>query len=272
MAAVITSTANTRIKRIRALRMRKERDEQQLAFVEGIRSVVEAIQVEAPLDCLVICQQLLKGQVAWDAVNMARAAGTEVIEVDETVFRTLSRREGPQGIAAVVQQRWERLDDIHPSDGDTWVALEEAADAGNIGTVVRSCDATGAEGVILLDYTADPYDPVAMRASTGAVFTKRLVRASFDEFVDWARVRGVTIIGTAGDAASDYRTADYGQRTGILMGSERAGLPTARQAACDRMVSIPMMGRADSLNLAVATALVLYEVLHQRLGRPSTSA
>ena len=105
MAAVITSTANTRIKRIRALRMRKERDEQQLAFVEGIRSVVEAIQVEAPLDCLVICQQLLKGQVAWDAVNIARAAGTEVIEVDETVFRTLSRREGPQGIAAVVQQQ-----------------------------------------------------------------------------------------------------------------------------------------------------------------------
>ncbi|MCK9485461.1 MAG: RNA methyltransferase [Dehalococcoidia bacterium] len=264
MAAVITSTANARIKKIRALRMRKERDEQQLAFVEGIRSVVEAIQVEAPVEHLVICPALLKGQVAWDAVNLARAAGTEVIEVDETVFRTLSRREGPQGIAAVVRQRWERLEDVLPVTGETWVALEEAADAGNIGTVVRSCDATGAAGVILLDHTADPYDPVAMRASTGAVFTKRLVRATFDEFVDWARTRVVTVVGAAGDATHDYRTADYGERTTILMGSERAGLPPERQAVCDVMVAIPMRGRADSLNLAVATALVLYEVLHQR--------
>lgn len=264
MAAVITSTANARIKKIRALRMRKERDEQQLAFVEGIRSVVEAVQVEAPIAHLVVCPALLKGQVAWDAVNLSRAAGVEVIEVDETVFRTLSKREGPQGIAAVVHQRWERLDEVRPAEGETWVALEEAADAGNIGTVVRTCDATGAAGVILLDRTADPYDPVAMRASTGAVFTKRLVRASFDEFVDWAKRRGVTVVGTAGEAAEDYRAADYGQRTAILMGSERAGLPPERQAACDLVVSIPMRGRADSLNLAVATALVLYEVLHQR--------
>lgn len=264
MAAIITSTANARIKKVRALRMRKERDEQQLAFVEGIRSVVEAVQVQAPIDHLVICSTLLKGQVAWDAVNLARAAGTEVIEVDEMVFRTLSKREGPQGIAAVVRQRWETLEDILPVAGETWVALEEAADAGNIGTVVRSCDATGAEGVILLDHTADPYDPVAMRASTGAVFTKRLVRATFDEFVDWAKRRGVTIVGTAGDATEDYRTADYGERTAILMGSERAGLPPERQSVCDLMVAIPMRGRADSLNLAVATALVLYEVLHRR--------
>src|SRR5690606_12420480 len=120
MAAVITSTANARIKKIRALRMRKERDEQRLAFVEGIRAVVEAVQVEAPIAHLVICQALLKGQVAWDAVNLARAAGTEVIEVDETVFRTLSKREGPQGIAAVVRQRWERLEDIRPALGETW--------------------------------------------------------------------------------------------------------------------------------------------------------
>jgi RNA methyltransferase, TrmH family len=269
LAAVITSTTNTRIKRIRALRLRKERDDQQLAFVEGIRAVVEAIQVEAPIESLVICEPLLKGQVAWEAVNLARAAGTEVIEVDELVFRTLSKREGPQGIAAVVRQRWESLDEIYPKDGDTWVALEEAADAGNIGTVVRSCDATGADGVILLDHTADPYDPVAMRASTGAVFTKRLVRATFEEFVDWAHVRGLTIVGTAGDATNDYRHADYGTRTAVLMGSERAGLPAERQSVCDRVVSIPMMGRADSLNMAVATALVLYEVLHQRIGRPS---
>lgn len=265
--ALITSTANTRIKKIRALRMRKERDESGLAFVEGIRAVVEAIEVEAPIDVLLICPALLRSQIGWDAVAMARSRDVEVIETDEAVFRTLSKREGPQGIAAVVRQEWERLDRVAPEDGDTWVVLEEAADAGNIGTVIRTCDATGAQGVILLNNTADPYDPVAMRASTGAVFTRRLVRATFADLLAWSKEHGVTIAGTAGDASADYRAADYGRRTALLMGSERAGLPAEHQAACDRVVSIPMMGRADSLNLAVATALVLYEILHQRTAR-----
>lgn len=264
MPGLITSTANERIKRIRALQMRKERERTGLTFVEGIRSVVEAVQVEAPIDALVVCPKLLKGKTGWDAVALARSREVEVIEVDEPVFRTLSKRDGPQGIAAVLRQRWERLRDVEPGDGSTWVALESAADAGNIGTIVRTCDATGAEGVILLDHTADPFDPVAMRASTGAVFTSRLVRSSFPELREWAQAHGLTMVGTAGDAAEDYRTADYGARTIVLMGSERAGLPEAYQAACDRMVSIPMRGRADSLNLAVATGLVLYEVLHQR--------
>ena len=264
MPSLITSVANERIKRIRALRMRKERDKTGLTFVEGIRSVVEAVQVEAPIDVLVVCPKLLKGKTGWDAVAIARSREVEVVEVDEPVFRTLSKRDGPQGIAAVLKQRWERLQDIEPEDGSTWVALESAADAGNIGTIIRTCDATGADGVILLDNTADPFDPVAMRASTGAVFTTRLARASFAEIRDWSKAHGVTIVGTAGDATEDYRTADYGERTLILMGSERAGLPPQYQAACDRVVSIPMRGRADSLNLAVATALVLYEVLHQR--------
>lgn len=264
MPSLITSTTNERIKRIRSLRMRKERDKTGLTFVEGIRSVVEAVQVEAPIDVLVVCPKLLKGKPGWDAVAMARSREVEVIEVDETVFRTMSKRDGPQGIAAVLKQRWERLQDIEPEVGSTWVALESAADAGNIGTIVRTCDATGAEGVILLDNTADPFDPVAMRASTGAVFTTRLVRASFAEIREWAQEYGLTIVGTAGDATEDYRAADYGPSTLIVMGSERAGLPPQYQAQCDLMVSIPMRGRADSLNLAVATGLVLYEVLHHR--------
>ncbi|GMU39163.1 MAG: hypothetical protein AMXMBFR23_00290 [Chloroflexota bacterium] len=260
----ITSTANARIKRIRSLRLRKERDEAGVAFVEGIRTVAEAIQLGAPVETLIDCPELLRSNFGRDLVDSARAAGIEVVEVSEVVFRTLSKREGPQGIAAVVRQEWERLQDLRLARGERWVALEEAADAGNIGTIVRTCDAAGSDGVILLDHTADPYDPVAMRASTGAVFTTRLIRATFDQFIDWARAQEVIVIGTAGDAADDYRTADYGERTVILMGSERAGLPPERQRQCDRMVSIPMLGRVDSLNLAVATGLVLYEVLEHR--------
>ncbi|MDP2328300.1 MAG: RNA methyltransferase [Dehalococcoidia bacterium] len=260
----ITSTANARIKRIRGLRLRKERDEAGLSFVEGIRTVAEAVQLRAPIETLIDCPELLRSPFGRDLVDAARAADIDVIEVSEEVFRTLSRRDGPQGIAAVVRQEWERLQDLRLAPGDRWVALEEAADAGNIGTIVRTCDATGADGIILLDHTADPYDPVAMRASTGAVFTVRLVRATFEQFIEWSRAQGVTVVGTAGDATEGYRTAEYGDRTVILMGSERAGLPPEHQRECDRMVSIPMVGRVDSLNLAVATGLVLYEVLEHR--------
>jgi RNA methyltransferase, TrmH family len=262
--AVITSTANERIKRIRALRMRKERDRTGLAYVEGIRTVAEAVQLDTPLEALVVAPDLLRSEFAHDLLAQARDRGVEEIEVSELVFRSLSKREGPQGLAAVLRQRWTRLDDVRLVPGDRWVALEETADAGNLGTILRTCDASGAEGVILLDHTTDPYDPVAMRASTGAIFTRRVVRANWEDFVDWARRENATLIGTSDRAADDYRTVDYGERTVLVMGSERAGLTDERQVACDRMVRIPMMGRIDSLNLAVATGLVLYEVLHHR--------
>lgn len=265
MAGVITSTANERIKRIRALRMRKERDRSGLAYVEGIRTVTEAIQLAVPMEALVVSRDLLRSDVALNGVEQARERGVDVIEVTEPVFRSLSKRDGPQGLAAVVRQQWTALADVHPARGERWVALEETADAGNLGTLLRTCDAAGAEGAILLEHTTDPYDPVAMRASTGAIFTRRVVRASWEAFVAWARREGVTLVGTSDRGAQDYRAADYGERTVIVLGSERAGLSAERQAACDPVVRIPMTGRIDSLNLAVAGALVLYEVLHQRL-------
>lgn len=262
--APITSTQNARVKQVRALRMRKERERTGLAYVEGIRTVAEAVQLEAEIDLLVVAPKLLHSDFAHDIVDTAGQQGVEILEVTEAVFRSLSKREGPQGLGAVVRQRWEHLDGVRLAPEDRWVALEETADAGNLGTILRTCDAAGATGVILLDHTTDPYDPVAMRASTGAVFTRRLVRATFEAFVEWARAGGVTLVGTAGGAGADFRGADYGDRTVILMGSERAGLSAERQRACDRVVSIPMVGRVDSLNLAIACGLVLYEVLRQR--------
>lgn len=265
MSSIITSTANERIKRIRALRMRKERDRTGLAYVEGIRTVTEALLLDVPLAALVVAPDLLRSETALQRVQQARERGTDVIEVSEHVFRSLSKRDGPQGLAAVLHQQWTELDDVSLAPGERWVALEETADAGNLGTLLRSCDGAGAAGAILLDHTTDPYDPVAMRASTGAIFTRRIVRAPWGAFVDWARSGGVTLVGTSDQGAQDYRSADYGERTVLVLGSERAGLAAERQTACDVVVRIPMMGRIDSLNLAVAGSLVLYEVLHQRL-------
>lgn len=261
---MITSTANDRIRSIRALKRRKERDERGLAYVEGIRSVLGAIESGADIALLVVAPDLLTSERATEAVTTAEATGVERLDVSRQVFESLTNRDGPQGIAAVIRQRWRSLKAVEIEDGDRWVVLTAIQDPGNLGTILRTADAAGATGVILLEAGADPWDRTAMRASTGAVFTQQLVRADWPTFAAWARATGATIVGATDDATTPYRGADYGPRTLVLMGSEREGLTEAQRQFCDHLVAIPMQGSVDSLNLGVATSLVLYEVMHQR--------
>nr|BBH95291.1 rRNA methyltransferase [Thermogemmatispora argillosa] len=268
----IASPANPRLKAIRALRQRQERERSGCFFIEGIRLVAEALQTRATIETLVVAPSLLRSDFARSLVAEAQAAGISILEVSEAAFASLSQKEGPQGLAAVVRQRWQRLEELQPAPGDYWVALHAAQDPGNIGTILRTADAAGARGVILLDHCADPYDPNAARASMGALFSQTLIRASFADFCRWKERTGCFVIGTSGAAATDYRSLRYPLPLVLLMGSERQGLSTEQQASCDAMVSIAMVGRSDSLNLAVATALVLYEIFYQlRASRGSSS-
>jgi TrmH family RNA methyltransferase len=143
------------------------------------------------------------------------------------------------------------------------VALSGVGNPGNIGAVMRTCDAVGCAGLILLGDTADPYHPDAVRASRGTAFALCLVRASLPELVAWKRTHRVNVLGTSPTAATDYRGVRYPRPLLLLMGSERGGLSPAARALCDQLVRVPMVGRADSLNLAVATGVVLYELFYQ---------
>jgi RNA methyltransferase, TrmH family len=138
------------------------------------------------------------------------------------------------------------------------------ADPGNLGTILRTNDAVGGRGVVLLDHSTDPYDPTAARASIGALFSQRLVKAGLDEFAEWKHRQSVPLVGTSGAAQADYQDYRYPQALVVLMGSEREGLDEKHLRLCDQVVRIPMVGRSDSLNLAVATAVVLYEVFNQK--------
>jgi TrmH family RNA methyltransferase len=149
-----------------------------------------------------------------------------------------------------------------------WVVLDGPQDPGNLGTIARTSDAVGAPGLILLGESADPYDPTALRASMGTMFSQHLVRASRPDFASWKRRQALTVVGTSGTAPTEYRSVEYRPPLLLLMGSERLGLSAEQQALCDLMVRIPMVGRSDSLNLAVATGLLLYEVFHQQRARP----
>jgi TrmH family RNA methyltransferase len=257
---LISSRNNPTIKGIRALRERKERDRTGLCFLEGIRIVAEAAQLDVEIQSLIIAPNLLKSDFANDLVQAQRARGINIIEVTNDVFESLSDKQGPQGIAAVVKQHWLPLSTFDTQHSSFAIALDSPQDPGNIGTILRTSDAAGADGVILLGPSADPYDPSALRASMGAAFSQQLARTSYAEFIAWKRNSGFYVIGTSDKAEMDYRDCAYASPILLLMGSERNGLAPELQTMCDTMVRIPMLGRSDSLNLAVATGVMLYAI------------
>lgn len=258
----ISNPANPTIKAYRALRQRKARAQSGLFLVEGIRLVAEAVQVGAPLEALIYAPELLSSPFAHQVVAQARERGVRILQVSAAVFESLSDKDNPTGLAAVAPQKWLSLDEVtFAPEQLCWVALDAPQDPGNIGTILRTCDAVGAAGAIVLGNAADPYDPQGVRASMGAIFSQKLARASYADFLAWRARCGARLIGTSDAAQTDYRAADYRKPLILLMGSEREGLPEPIKAACDVMVRLPMRGRCDSLNVAVACGVLLYTIL-----------
>ena len=267
----ISSKSNSRIKQIRKLRSRAERDQQGLFYIEGIRQVGEAIQLGAEMETLIVAPELLTSEFALDLVERETAGGTDSLVVSAEVFRTISERDHPHGLGAVVRQRWHNLADVHLSDRSLWIGLDTVADPGNLGTILRTSDAVGADGVILIGKTTDPYDPNAVRASMGAIFSQRIVRSTNQSLIEWVRGQTVQVVGTSPDGSLDYQGGRYTGPVLLLMGSERHGLPPELIEICDPLVSLPMAGRSDSLNLSVATGVMLYEIFNQRRKQPDAA-
>lgn len=263
--AVITSTSNTRIKEIRKLRERKYRTESGLAWVEGLRACGDAFTRIDFVEQVITCPETLHSEFADELLSKAAKAGIDVLDVSREVYATLSGKDNPQGMGVVIRQNFTNLCDIDPQAGSLWVALDRIADPGNLGTIMRTLDACGGQGVILLDQCTDPYDPTAIRASTGAVFHEQLVRVDTAEFTRWKKDRGIALIGAvAVPGTKDYHSQQYPETMVLIMGSEREGLTPALTSLCDACVSIPMIGHVDSLNLAEATAIMLYEIFNRR--------
>ncbi|MBV9849112.1 MAG: RNA methyltransferase [Armatimonadetes bacterium] len=255
-----------RVARVRALLTRKERDRTGRFWTEGLRFVARAVQGGIPLETLIWVPKMLAHPFGQRLVRQCHQSGVPCCEVTPEVFLRLSRAEEPQWIGAVGRQRWTRMADAPPRAGLCWLALDTVQSPGNLGTILRTCDAVGAAGVILLGPQADPYDPAAIRATMGALFSQRLVRAAWPEFADWKRRHGGLLVGTSPSGAADYREVCYRPPATLWMGWERQGLSAGQQALCDAVARIPMTGRGDSLNLAVATGVMLYEI-HRQLSR-----
>lgn len=257
----ITSLSNDRIKAIRALEMRKERRETGLFVAEGASILVTARDAGfLPVSLVLLADSaetgVHRGLLAW-----ASKSGAEVLEVSEAVLGKLAAKDNPQTMLAVFRQRFLPLADPTAIAADAaWVVLEEIRDPGNLGTILRTADAVGASGVLLVGNCCDPYSRECVRATMGSVFTVPVARATHDEFEAWRRGWRGDVVGTHLDATEDFRSARYCGPTMLVMGSEGPGLSERMAAQCSRLVKIPMAGSLDSLNLAVATALTLYQI------------
>ena len=256
----ITSLANPIVKEIRGLALAKNRKASGLFVAEGLKLVADAVEAGWTMRTLVHASAVAGQPLVRRLSATAHARGGSVIAVSEAVLAKISRRDNPQTVLGVFEQRLLRAGAIKPREGDVWVALESVRDPGNLGTIVRTADAVGAAGVVLVGETVDPFSVEAVRATMGSIFAVPLARASRAEFVNLAKGWRGTIVGTHLSATADYRAADYRTPVLLIMGGEQAGLTPETAALCRTLVKIPMAGKADSLNLAVATAVMLFEI------------
>jgi TrmH family RNA methyltransferase len=260
---MITSFSNATVKAIRKLEQKKYRQQTGTFFIEGLRTVGEAIQTGAPIESLVIAPDLLVSEFGHSLLAEPAAHDLKRIEVSAEIYEKIAHKQGPQGIGAIIHQEWQSLANLQATPDDLWVALESVADPGNLGTIMRTADGVGAKGIILLGNTTDPYDPTAVKASMGAIFSLKLVHPSWPEMQAWVQAQKLMLVGTSDHGATDYQKIRYQRPLVLMMGSERHGLPDEMMAACDHLARIPMTGRSDSLNLAIATAVMLYEIHNQ---------
>jgi len=259
---LITSRNNPKIKKARSLKQRKGRLEEGLFLIEGIYHVGEAIEADVPITGLYYAPDLLKSQFALNLIDEASEEGVPCFATTEHVFRSMVVKENPQGILAVAPQIFHKLIEQNPENFPWCVALVSPQDPGNLGTILRTVDSVGAYGVLALDGGADIYHPVAVRASMGAHFWRPIIQSTFDDFITWAKKHRYQIYGTSAGSTTDYRQVEkFHKPCVLLLGSEREGLTDAQAGICHEVISLPMEGRATSLNLAVAAGVILYDML-----------
>jgi TrmH family RNA methyltransferase len=254
----ITSLQNPTVKAVRALHMRKAREESGLFLAEGLKTVIEGVDTGHPPRILMHGPDAGAHPMMKKAIQAAHASQGLVIEVSHDILAKVSRRENPQAVVGVFAQTFTALDQVSSGTADCVVALHRVRDPGNLGTIIRTADAAGCGAVVLVGECCDPYSVESVRATMGSIFAVPLARASEDEFAAWRAGWRGSVIGTLLSATVDHQSATFARPTLVLMGNEQQGLPPEMAALCDVSVKIPMRGRADSLNLSVATGVMIY--------------
>ncbi|MFV0622526.1 TrmH family RNA methyltransferase [Sphingomonas sp. ac-8] len=264
MPREITAFSNPLVKRVRTLRDKKHRRDEGLFLAEGLRILTEAREAGHLPRYLFYTRASADHALVRPLVAACEAAGGEAIETNADILSKLSGKDNPGAVLGVYDELPTALDRLDRATAPLWLVAERLRDPGNLGTILRTADATGAGGVILLDDCVDPFSVEAVRASMGAIFTVPFARARWDEFRSWLRSGPGQLVGLSLDTEHHYRAPAYAAPTFLLTGNEAQGMPDLMAAECDLLVKIPMLGKADSLNAAVATAVMAYTVLDRQ--------
>ena len=260
MPRSVTAFSNSTVKRLRSLRDKKARREEGLFLAEGLRIIAEARDMGRLPEIVAFSASGGVHPLAANIIAEAEAAGAEVIETSADILSKMSGKDNPQMLLGAFRQPDTALGGIDRGASPLWLVAQALRDPGNIGTILRTGDAVGAGGLILIDDCADPFSVEAVRASMGAIFTQSVAAARWEEFLPWLRGGPGQLVGTSLKASADYLAAKYEQPCFLLIGNEQQGLPPEYEAECDLLVKIPMAGRADSLNAAVAAAVMAFQV------------
>ncbi|MHA6723089.1 TrmH family RNA methyltransferase [Sphingomonas sp. RS2018] len=261
MPREITAYSNPLVKATQRLRDKKHRRDAERFLAEGLRILTEAREAGWLPDTLFYVPGASDSPLVGELVEATEADGGEAIETTADILSKLSGKDNPGAVIGVYREFMTPLDSLDRTTASIWLVAERLRDPGNLGTILRTADAVGAGGLILLDDCVDPFSVEAVRASMGALFTVPVARSDWAGFHDWLRQGPGQLVGLSLDTDTDYRAADYAAPTFLLTGNEAQGMPDEMAAACDLLVKIPMLGKADSLNAAVATAVMAYEVL-----------
>jgi TrmH family RNA methyltransferase len=248
---------------------RAHRDARRKFFVEGVRNVVQAIENGFHIETLVCSEKLLIVPIARKLVRDRCRSGTPTLHVSPETFRQISTTHHASGVGAIVSQRWSPLHGASPRAGLCWVVLEAVRSEGNLGSLIRTSEAIGGAGFILVGPRIDPFDPAVVRASMGTLFRQAFIRTNRPSLRNWLRRHRCRVVGASPDGPAELHRFDYPRPTILVLGEERQGLSPFLRALCSDLVRIPMVGAADSLNLAVAGSLLLYEVYRARSARRS---
>ena len=263
-ALKITSTANPRIKQIIRLRQRSHRDAVKQMLIEGYREIQRAASNQHPIDALFFCEELFQGENNHTLLETAKHSGATLFQCSKPVFEKISYRDRPDGLLALAPQLHLTLADIPLTDTPFLVIAESIEKPGNLGTILRSADAAGADAVIVCDRCTDINNPNVVRASIGTLFCRPVVEASSAETLEWLRDHDIQSLAATPQAQTLYTEADCKVPIAVVVGTEQYGLSAEWMQQADQQIRIPMHGQADSLNVATATTILLFEVRRQR--------
>lgn len=259
---LVSNPRDPRFLALRSLQIRQGRSRAGLYIIEGIRHLARAVEHNAPIESVFVDPSVLSTGFGQKLAKRLRKRGVPGIRLSHQLYRDLTLASEPQGVGAILRQRWLPVDGFRVERDSLWLAIESIESPGNLGTIIRTAEAAGVTGIFILNSDCDPYDPATVRATMGSLFSQKLIQSSPNDFIQWAKANDVAVVASSPGGLVDYKALVYRFPSVLVIGNEKRGLSDQLLEAADFVVRIPMRGSCNSINAAVAAGVLLFEMIN----------